>query len=267
MKHSKYRGDNWDTFFSQLPSALVKHLNGNAIYNLTSPFFGMLVDQLESEAVSVENSVAFDYRISQILEEAKFGTRPSFSPYLRATYPSTNLSEAIKKNANQIKAAVRETPVIGNYASTNIVSAYLDSREAIIHGAKLRTAWNKETLGVSRCFSQRCCCCLQYFLTESIPLLSIGYYTRCFRLARREFALSSLRTGRIRSSIRPSDRNDTGWNSTSRPQELDHAASSIHRNAKSFQPGSLFGSRHDKVVHDDQLFSPNQEELAVDDTV
>lgn len=109
----------------------------------------MIVEQLEAEALSVENSAAFDYRISQILEQAKYGTKPSFSSYLTENFPSTNLSDAIKNNASQLKAAVRETFAIGNYASTNIVPSYLDSREVIIHGAKMRTAWDKEVMGVS----------------------------------------------------------------------------------------------------------------------
>eukprot|EP00980_Cylindrotheca_fusiformis_P012481 scaffold3070_cov128-Cylindrotheca_fusiformis.AAC.6 len=146
---SKYRGDNWDSFYSQLPVALIHHINGNAIYNLTSPFFDMILEQLESEALFVENSVAFDYRISQILEQAKSGTRPSFPSLLQAIYPSTNLSQAILDNVDEITAAVRETPVLGNYAGTNMVPSYLDSREVILHGAKMRTSWDKEIMGVS----------------------------------------------------------------------------------------------------------------------
>jgi hypothetical protein len=148
--HSKYRGDNWDNFYSTLPSSLVNHINGNAIYNLTNGFFWLLVEQLESEAKSVENSVAFDYRISQILDEAEFGIRPAFPPTFLSTYPITEVSDAIKDNVEEIRASILETAVIGNYASTNMVKSYLNDQEVIIHGAELRGTWDKNELGVSQ---------------------------------------------------------------------------------------------------------------------
>ncbi|KAL3942813.1 MAG: hypothetical protein SGBAC_003051 [Bacillariaceae sp.] len=144
---SKYRGDNWDNFYSKLPSSLVNHVNGNAIYNLTNSFFWLLVEQLESEASSVENSVAFDYRLAQILDEAEFGIRPAFSPSFLSVYPITMVSDAIKDNVEEIRASILETPVIGNYASTNMVKTYLSDKEVIIHGAKLRETWDRSELG------------------------------------------------------------------------------------------------------------------------
>lgn len=133
-----------------MPASLLNHINGNAIYNLTSPLFGFLVDQLELEADSVENSVPYDHRIAQIILEANGGPIPTFSPYLLAKYPTRQLSKDIKLHAREIELAVRETPIIGNYASTNIVKAYINSSEAIIHGAFLRNSWDSAKLGVSR---------------------------------------------------------------------------------------------------------------------
>ncbi|CAJ1948315.1 unnamed protein product [Cylindrotheca closterium] len=144
---SKYRGDNWDNFYSTLPSSLVNHINGNAIYNLTNGFFWLLVEQLELEAKSVENSVAFDYRISQILDEAEFGIRPAFPPSFLSAYPLTKVSDAIKDSVEAIRASLLETAVIGNYASTNMVKTYLNDEEVIIHGANLRESWDKNEMG------------------------------------------------------------------------------------------------------------------------
>jgi hypothetical protein len=64
-----------------LRSSLVNHLNGNAIYNLTHPFFNRVLAELEFEASTTANSIPYDYRISQIIEEVKTGVKASFFPY------------------------------------------------------------------------------------------------------------------------------------------------------------------------------------------
>jgi len=105
---------------------------------LTNDFFWLLVEQLEAEAENVENSVAFDYRIAQILDEAEFGIRPAFPPTFLSARPITMVSDAIKESVEEIRASILETPVIGNYASTNMVKSFLNDEEVIIHGAKMR---------------------------------------------------------------------------------------------------------------------------------
>lgn len=147
---SKYLGDNWDNFLSKMPASLLNHINGNAIYNLTSPSLEYLIDQLELEADSVENSIPYDLRIAQIILEANGGPKPNFSPQLLAKYPTRQLSKEIKSHAREIESAVRETPIIGNYASTNVVKPYIENSVAIIHGAKLRASWDDWKLGVSQ---------------------------------------------------------------------------------------------------------------------
>lgn len=107
------------------------------------------MEQLESEANHVENSVAFDYRIAQILDEAEFGIRPPFPPSFLSTHPTTDVSDAIKESVEEIRASILETPVIGNYATTNMVKSYLNDAEVIIHGAMMRGTWDKNVLGVS----------------------------------------------------------------------------------------------------------------------
>ena len=82
---SRYRGDNWDPFLGTLDEALVKHINGNAIYNLTGDsLLPTIVKQLENEA---DGSIPYDLRISQL---------------------------ALSKGYSGIK----ETEVIANFAST-----------------------------------------------------------------------------------------------------------------------------------------------------
>jgi hypothetical protein len=133
-----------------LPSSLVNHINGNAIYNLTHPFFNRVLEELEVEASTTANSIPYDYRTSQIIEEVKTGVKASFFPYFeeRASSP---VSEEFVLWAKQfdLDEIIKEVPAIGNYASTNIVPSYVDAREAVIHGAILRSSWDADKLGVS----------------------------------------------------------------------------------------------------------------------
>jgi hypothetical protein len=148
--HSKYRGDKWDSFISQMPSSLVSHINGNAIYNLTHPFLHLLVNELESEAKTVANSIPYDYRISQMIEEATTGVAPSFNIY-HGTDPFPSKSEKFQSWAKMfaLNEVVREVFVLGNYANTNLVRAYLNDREFITHGANMFSEWNDQEIGVS----------------------------------------------------------------------------------------------------------------------
>jgi hypothetical protein len=148
---SKYRGDKWDAFFSVLPSSLVNHINGNAIYNLTHPLFNRLVTQLELESTTIANSIPYDYRISQIVEECQTSVKPSFPLSGSGVDPAPALSDKFFELSEQfdLDDIIREVPVIGNYASTNMLTSYLDDRETVIHGAKLRSFWDDSKVGVS----------------------------------------------------------------------------------------------------------------------
>lgn len=139
---SKYRGDKWDTFLDVMPSSLVNHINGNAIYNLTHPLFHQIIVQLEHEAGTIANSVPFDYRIRQIIEEAQSGIAPTFHEEHRL--PNILVSAMRQFNLDSL---FRETPLIGNYASTNVMLSSLTGNEVVIHGATLFVSWDQSDLG------------------------------------------------------------------------------------------------------------------------
>jgi hypothetical protein len=140
---SRYRGYKWDSFYGDLPSSLRTHINGNAVYNTSHIVTERLVTVLESEAKTAGNTVPYDLRIAQILEEAKTGHQSSFhsSTALPSPPSYSNLFSDVK-----VEQSVRETDLIGNYASTNMVPPYLGS-EIIIHGAKMYQPWNSSTMG------------------------------------------------------------------------------------------------------------------------
>ena len=117
---SRYTGDKWDSFYERLPPALVNHINGNAIYNLTSAVFKSFLLQLELEASSQNNRVPFDLRMSQMGEEF--------------TMPSV-VSEA--------RGLLKETRAIANYAKTNVMSSHIENETSIVHGASFHLPWNR----------------------------------------------------------------------------------------------------------------------------
>ena len=70
---SKYRGSKWESLQDQVPWSLLNHINGNAFYNLTHPLLQAIVQQLENESGTAANSIPYDYRISQMVEEVQTG--------------------------------------------------------------------------------------------------------------------------------------------------------------------------------------------------
>ena len=139
---SKYTGDKWDSFYDKLPISLVNHINGNAVYNITHPLLEILIQRLEDEANTPFNAIPYDYRISQIMAQAKTGTIPEIPPKIMESYDGKEWSESVPSIANVLtsvqryisKAPIKQTSLIANYAATNIVTSHI-GREHIIHGA------------------------------------------------------------------------------------------------------------------------------------
>jgi hypothetical protein len=108
---SSYRGDRWDSFLTEIPTALKNHINGNAVYNHSHPLVQALVSRLSQEAFTRYNAIPYDYRFSELVH-----TDPEILPFQEA-YIGTSRT-------------------IGNYASTNIVKEMLKG-ESIVHGAQI----------------------------------------------------------------------------------------------------------------------------------
>jgi len=108
------------------------------------------VEQLEAEAPTVANSIPYDYRIAQIIEEVKSGQPPSFlwngEESEKHQLPETFVAMALGYNLEEL---FRETFVIGNYASTNMVPDYFNHQEVVVHGANILVPWNSAKIGVS----------------------------------------------------------------------------------------------------------------------
>jgi len=147
---SKYKGYKWEAFKSELSWALVNHINGNAFYNLTHPLLEAIVQQLEDEAGTAANSIPFDYRIAQMVEEVETGEVPMF-------FTITGNDGALPEDLINVMSAfdleqlIRETPLMGDYARTNMLPSLIDDDEVVIHGARMFETWDNSMLGVSPC--------------------------------------------------------------------------------------------------------------------
>ena len=165
LNHSQYDGDKWDTFYESIPISLLHHTNGNAIYNTSHPLLERLVGQLEVEAPCPYNSIPYDYRMSQMWVEGTLGIVPELAPKIMLNEEGENITlsdnlEMFKKWADiwEREDPFKYTPVIHNYAATNLIPRHLGP-EYIIHGAKLYSPWDPTktdvTLVVSEWFDDR----------------------------------------------------------------------------------------------------------------
>mmetsp|Transcript_30290 Transcript_30290/g.65409 ORF Transcript_30290/g.65409 Transcript_30290/m.65409 type:complete len:1736 (-) Transcript_30290:678-5885(-) len=162
---AQYDGDKWDNFYEKIPISLLHHTNGNAIYNTSHPLLERLVGQLEVEAPCPYNSIPYDYRMSQMWVEGTLGIVPELAPKIMLNEEGENITlssnlEMFKKWADiwENEDPFKYTPVIHNYAATNLIPRHLGP-EYIIHGAKLYSPWDptksEVTLVVSEWFFDR----------------------------------------------------------------------------------------------------------------
>ena len=66
---SNYRGSRWDHFFATLAPSLRYHINGNALYNYTSPHFSTLLANVSAEAKLGHHEVAYDLLMAEYILE------------------------------------------------------------------------------------------------------------------------------------------------------------------------------------------------------
>ena len=162
---AQYDGDKWDNFYEQIPISLLHHTNGNAIYNTSHPLLERLAGQLEVEAPCPYNSIPYDYRMSQMWVEGTLGIVPDLAPKIMLNEEGENITLSdnramFKKWADiwEKEDPFKYTPVIHNYAATNLIPRHLGP-EYIIHGAKLYSPWDptrtEVTLVVSEWFFDR----------------------------------------------------------------------------------------------------------------
>lgn len=115
---STYRGDRWDMIMPLIETSLKRHINGNAVYNLSHGLTRLVLSEIFSEENHTLNSYPYDYRISQLV------------------YTSDLLYSFQLRNNSVWESYRGDSTVIGNYAATNLHLDFLGD-ESIIHGATL----------------------------------------------------------------------------------------------------------------------------------
>lgn len=142
---SQYKGYKWDAFYSELPPSLRTHINGNAVYNTSHIVLERLVTALEQEAHTAGNTVPYDLRMTQILEEVQTGQPVPIESVSGLPLPPAH-SGLLSDLDVDLQQAIRGTNLIGNYTATNLVPDFLDS-EVIVHGAFMHQPWNSSYMG------------------------------------------------------------------------------------------------------------------------
>mmetsp|Transcript_27572 Transcript_27572/g.66274 ORF Transcript_27572/g.66274 Transcript_27572/m.66274 type:complete len:986 (-) Transcript_27572:1744-4701(-) len=154
---SKYCGNSWDGHRSNLPIALLEHLNGNAVYNLTHPYLRLMVKEMQDENDTPLKSVPYDVRMSQIVVEGSMGIPPDLPTNRSVGWGSVNVdvdrvvvdTEKSYKlrtwwdNYGAIENPMKETRAIRNMHLNDYLPRHVRNG-IIVHGTREYSSWNPE---------------------------------------------------------------------------------------------------------------------------
>ena len=127
---SKYKGHSWDNFRDQMPKALLEHINGNAVYNVTHPLTEHYVAELKEEELTYFNAIPYDYRISQMISEGRYRNYSPEFPFPEMRDESGKFSVTLPSKRQLFKLwwtqwggegdanPIKESSVIHNWVST-----------------------------------------------------------------------------------------------------------------------------------------------------
>ena len=80
IRGSQYLGDKWDLFKAMMPTYLVEHINGNAMYNLKHPWTQAVYDAFKSmDGGNMMEEMAFDVAFAMITMDAMSGNTSQFA--------------------------------------------------------------------------------------------------------------------------------------------------------------------------------------------
>eukprot|EP00040_Diaphanoeca_grandis_P031290 m.186918 g.186918 ORF g.186918 m.186918 type:complete len:1250 (-) comp32286_c0_seq2:151-3900(-) len=121
----RYVGHNWDSMRDSLPPTLLAHINGNAVYNYSDPFYQEILTTLDKESHCEQDCKArssFDVRICEIL--------------------MNDYGATVEQLPLRNGAGYRHTKKLANFAGTVVLPQDVDASQTIIvHGAKYFLNW------------------------------------------------------------------------------------------------------------------------------
>ena len=180
---SKYCGNSWDGHRHNLSLALLEHLNGNAVYNLTHPYLRLMVKEMQDENNTPLKSVPYDVRMSQIVAEGSMGIPPDLPTNRSLGWGSVNVeADRIVLDTEKsykfktwwdhygaIDNPMKETRAIRNMHINDYLPRHVRNG-IIVHGAREYSSWNpeKNVSSGSDCSSDKdcvrvCVCVLAFF--------------------------------------------------------------------------------------------------------
>ena len=138
---SNYRGNRWDAFYTEMSPAIKFHINGNAVYNYSSPEFLALLSNVSARAMAGKNAMAYDLLMASLV------LRDVADPAVPASQTTSHESETLPPTAAPTAARVAPqmtyvdmykptASFISNYAHMTMVPKFF-GEEYLVHGANM----------------------------------------------------------------------------------------------------------------------------------
>jgi len=140
IRGSQYLGDKWDLFKAMMPTYLVEHINGNAMYNLKHPWTKAVYDAFKSmDGGNMMEEMAFDVAFAMITMDAMSGNTSQFAAAWAAAGGNSQTYNW-------------DSMLVGNYANT-LLNTSFEFPTYIRHGSSKNLFANLDdehvTLGVA----------------------------------------------------------------------------------------------------------------------
>ncbi|CAE7714386.1 unnamed protein product [Symbiodinium sp. CCMP2592] len=140
IRGSQYLGDKWDLFKAMMPTYLVEHINGNAMYNLKHPWTKAVYDAFSSmDGGNMMEEMAFDVAFAMITMDAMSGNTSQFAAAWAAAGGNSQTYNW-------------DSMLVGNYANT-LLNTSFEFPTYIRHGSSKNLFANLDdehvTLGVA----------------------------------------------------------------------------------------------------------------------
>ena len=140
IRGSQYLGDKWDLFKAMMPTYLVEHINGNAMYNLKHPWTQAVYDAFKSmDGGNMMEEMAFDVAFAMITMDAMSGNTSQFAAAWAAAGGNSQTYNW-------------DSMLVGNYANT-LLNTSFEFPTYIRHGSSKNLFANLDdehvTLGVA----------------------------------------------------------------------------------------------------------------------
>ena len=117
---SVYTGSNWDSFSdNEVPAPLRRHLNGNAVYNVSHPFLTEMLSRFNEESWRTAKHSSFDVELSEVI------------------FRDNNASMDVAAQVYGYKT----TPLISNLAATLTLPRDIADTAILVHGAVYLQEW------------------------------------------------------------------------------------------------------------------------------